>query len=472
MAMGSTVLRCKSIFTWTAGGLSVTVATMDKKITIDRGLEITPADLKPYDNNARTHSDKQVQQIMDSVNEFTFTNAILVDENNMVLAGHGRLMAANRLNMATVPVDRIHGLTEAQKKAYVLADNKMALNAGWDEKLLAAEFGELTDMGFDLALTGFSPGEIKGLEQAAAFNDGEDRAGNMAKQYLAPPFSVLDTKQGHWRDRKKAWAKRICDQGESRQHTLAGEGSLVAGINSGVSILDGALAETMCHWFAKPGMHAFDPFAGDSVFGYVACSMGLTFTGIELRQEQVDLNQSRLDKDSLSGRYVCDTSENLHKYIEAESMDFMFSCPPYADLEVYSDDPKDLSTMDTQDFFALYDKILASTYSRLKPNRFAVIVTSEVRGKGGEYIGLVPGTIRTMEQAGYKFYNEIILLNSIGTLPLRAGKSMQATRKVGRCHQNVLVFYKGDIDQIKANYGDMALPDMKQFVEEEDDGCA
>lgn len=131
---------------------------------IDRGLNIDPAQLKPYGNNARTHSDKQVEQIMASMDEFTFTNAILVDEDNTVLAGHGRLMAANRLNMASVPVDRIHGLTAAQKKAYVLADNKMALNAGWDEKLLAAEFGELTEMGFDLALTGFSPGEIKGLD--------------------------------------------------------------------------------------------------------------------------------------------------------------------------------------------------------------------------------------------------------------------------------------------------------------------
>lgn len=439
---------------------------MSKKIRLDRGLEINPADLQPYDNNARTHSDQQVEQIMASMGEFTFTNAILVDEDNTVLAGHGRLMAANRLNMDSVPIDRISGLTKAQKKAYVLADNKMALNAGWDEELLAIEFGELDDMGFDLALTGFSPGEIKGINHEAAYNEGE--MGSMAKNFLAPPFSVLDTKQKYWIDRKKAWDKLICDKGETRQNTLDKDGGLVASVNEGVSILDGALAEVMCHWFAKPGMHVFDPFAGDSVFGYVACTKGLTFTGIELRQEQVDLNQGRLDKDGLSGRYICDTSENMHKYIEPESMDFMFSCPPYADLEVYSDDPNDLSNMSHEDFFKLYDKILASTYNHLKPNRFAVVVTSEVRAKDGQYIGLVPSTIRTMEKAGYKFYNEIILLNSIGTLPLRAGKSMQATRKVGRCHQNVLVFYKGDFDQIKANYGELELPDMKELVEDEE----
>ena len=136
---------------------------MTKKIHIDRGLEISPTELVPYDNNARTHSDKQVEQIMASMDEFTFTNAILVDENNTVLAGHGRLMAANSLNTASMPIDRIHNLSDAQKKAYALADNKMALNAGWDEELLEFELSELQEAGFAVDLIGFDDAELEDL---------------------------------------------------------------------------------------------------------------------------------------------------------------------------------------------------------------------------------------------------------------------------------------------------------------------
>ena len=131
--------------------------------------------------------------------------------------------------------------------------------------------------------------------------------------------------------------------------------------------------------------------------------------------------------------------------------DFVFSCPPYADLEVYSDDPHDLSNMSHDNFFVIYKKILQNTFAKLKENRFAVIVMGEVRGKGGSYIGTIPNTINIMEDAGYEYYNEIILVNSAGTLPLRAGKAMQASRKVGKMHQNILVFIKGDAKKA-ANY--------------------
>lgn len=432
---------------------------------------INPNDLKPYDKNSRNHGEANIRKIMASIEEFGFTRPVVIDEDNMLLAGHGAVLAASRLNLESIPYRRVTGLSATQKKAYVIADNKISETSQWDMPMLAAEFADLQDEGFDLQLMGFDLKEIEGImdDSAGGYGAAGDKSGNMAKQYLAPPFSVLDTKQKYWQERKKAWNAKICDKGESRQHTLADEGSLVAGINDGVSILDATLAEVLCHWFAQPGHHAFDPFAGDSVFGFVACSTGLTFTGIELRKEQADLNQERLDAAELSGTYICDTSENMDKYIEPESMDFVFSCPPYVDLEVYSDNPKDLSTLAHDEFFPIYEKILANTYSRLKPNRFAVIVTSEVRGKDGTYLGLVPATIKAMCDAGYAFYNEIILVNAIGSLPLRAGKSMQASRKVGRQHQNVLVFYKGDPKKIKANFGEIELPDMEKLMEESEE---
>src|ERR1043166_2996446 len=110
--------------------------------------------LIPYAKNARTHSDEQVAQIAASIREFGWTNPVLVDGEDGIIAGHGRLLAARKLGMTLVPVIELAGLNEAQKRAYVLADNKLALNAGWDEAMLRLEIGELADLGFDLSVIG------------------------------------------------------------------------------------------------------------------------------------------------------------------------------------------------------------------------------------------------------------------------------------------------------------------------------
>lgn len=119
--------------------------------------------LIPYANNTRTHSDEQVAQVAASIKEFGFTNPILVDAENVIIAGHGRLLAAQRMGMAEVPCIQLSHLSESQKKAYIIADNKLALNAGWDDELLALELGQLRDDGFDVSLTGFSEDEIASL---------------------------------------------------------------------------------------------------------------------------------------------------------------------------------------------------------------------------------------------------------------------------------------------------------------------
>ena len=120
-------------------------------------------ELIPYVNNARTHSDEQVLQICSSIKEFGFTNPVLIDGENGIIAGHGRLMAAKKLGMEEVPTIELSHLSEAQRKAYILADNKLALNSGWDNELLAIEFAELGALGFDLELTGFTLDEIDAL---------------------------------------------------------------------------------------------------------------------------------------------------------------------------------------------------------------------------------------------------------------------------------------------------------------------
>ena len=136
--------------------------------------EVSVETLIPYARNSRTHSDSQVAQIAASIKEFGFTNPVLIDEDGGIIAGHGRVMAARKLGLDSVPAIRLGYLTEAQKRAYVIADNKLALNAGWDDEMLKLELQELKDMNFDLGLTGFDPDELAKLlepEQVEGLTD-------------------------------------------------------------------------------------------------------------------------------------------------------------------------------------------------------------------------------------------------------------------------------------------------------------
>ena len=121
------------------------------------------SELIPYVNNTRTHSEEQVAQIASSIKEFGFTNPVLIDEQGGVIAGHGRIMGAKLLNLDEIPTITLKGLTEAQRKAYIIADNKLALNAGWDEELLKVEIEALQEMEFDVDLLGFDKDELNGI---------------------------------------------------------------------------------------------------------------------------------------------------------------------------------------------------------------------------------------------------------------------------------------------------------------------
>ena len=149
-------------------------------------------ELIPYVNNSRTHSDEQVAQIAASIKEFGWTNPILVDGDNGIIAGHGRLMAARKLGYKEVPTIELADLTETQKKAYIIADNRLALNAGWDNEMLKLEFDQLAEFGFDLELTGFSLDEIKALnpvELNAGLTD-EDEAPPLPPEPKTKPGDI------------------------------------------------------------------------------------------------------------------------------------------------------------------------------------------------------------------------------------------------------------------------------------------
>lgn len=141
---------------------------MLKKIQIE---SVDLETLIPYARNARTHSADQVAQIAASIKEFGFTNPVLIDETGGIIAGHGRVLAARKLGLVEVPTIKLDYLSETQKKAYIIADNKLALNAGWDERMLGLEVKEIDEAGFDLSLMGFSEKE---LNELLAFGDEDD----------------------------------------------------------------------------------------------------------------------------------------------------------------------------------------------------------------------------------------------------------------------------------------------------------
>ena len=166
------------------------------------------SDLIPYARNSRTHSDIQVNKIASSIKEFGFLSPVLIDKDNGIIAGHGRIMAAQKLGLKEVPVLQISHLSDTQKRAYIIADNRLALDAGWDEEMLRVEFAELEDNGFDLGLIGFSDDELALLmldEDDPTSSDGEPSNGSLADRFLIPPFSVLNAREGWWQDRKRAW---------------------------------------------------------------------------------------------------------------------------------------------------------------------------------------------------------------------------------------------------------------------------
>ena len=344
-------------------------------------------------------------------------------------------------------------------------------------------------------------------------------SGPVAERFVVPPFSVLDTRQGFWIERRRAWiavgieselgrdpnavpnggnrppeqdgvymrhgqtaqdarggryggrprdpnprdydfyrhkeGKRSGDNfafrgglGERMEEKYGGSRGNV----SGVSIFDPVICELVYRWFAPAGGQVIDPFAGGSVRGVVAGLLGLGYWGCDLSAAQVEANRRQWE-------HICPDADVRWAVGDAVSLldpgpdempdvpdaDLVFSCPPYGDLEVYSEDPRDLSTMDYPKFCDFYRRIIRRACAYLRPNRFACFVVADYRDRStGAYRGFVGETVDAFREMGLSLYNEAILVNSIGSLPVRITQQFERGRKLGKCHQNVLVFVKGD----------------------------
>lgn len=225
----------------------------------------------------------------------------------------------------------------------------------------------------------------------------------------------------------------------------------LAANSTGTSIFDPVLCELVYRWFNVPNGKILDPFAGESTKGIVATKLGYSYMGVELRQEQVDANYRQAEKIGVTPMWVCSDSAKLNEAIAPElKYDLIFTSPPYYDLEIYSESDKDGSAFETYPkFMAWYKDIFEQAISHLNDNRFLVVKVGEIRDKKGVYRNFVGDNIQCFIDLGLNYYNEMILVTTAGSLPIRINKQFTSARKIGKTHQNILCFYKGDSRKIK-----------------------
>ncbi len=271
----------------------------------------------------------------------------------------------------------------------------------------------------------------------------KERSGRLEQVFVIPPISVLDVKSGRWKKRKKSWKSLGIESELGRDENLLSLSKLMIKMRQNTtSIFDPVLCECMYRWFTKEDDEILDCFAGGSVRGIVASKLKRNYTGIDLSENQIGHNimQGKKICESHMPNWICDNGLNVDKL--EKKFNFLFSCPPYYNLEVYSENPEDISTMDYADFLDDYREIIRKSCDRLHDNSFAVFVVGEVR-EGNNYVGFVPDTIKAFEDAGMSYYNEMILLQEPATAAMRAEKFMNVSRKIPKSHQNVLMFLKG-----------------------------
>ena len=410
---------------------------------------------------------------------------MVINTDNIVLGGNMRLKALKELGYKEISdtwVKRAEDLTDEEQRRFIIADNVGFGEHDWE--ILANEWDvkELGEWGLDIPE--FDITEV--LET-------KEQNKKLSERFIIPPFSVLDTKSGDWQQRKNYWlslgikseigrdSMALNFSGKKDSSIVNGNGlnwsqstkdmvTKIAGNSDGISVFDPVLCELSYKWFNVPNGKILDCFAGGSVRGIVAAKLGYEYFGNDLRIEQIEANiqnaKEVLQEQLIYPTWTCGDSRNIDTIAKGYEADLLFSCPPYADLEVYSDSKEDISNMRYDDFLFAYREIIRKSCSLLKNDRFAVFVVGDVRDKKGFYQNFVSDTIHAFIDSGLMLYNDMVLLNSVGNAGMRANKTFNGGRKVIKVHQNVLVFYKGNPKNIKSNYPELDLSYMNDETED------
>lgn len=316
----------------------------------------------------------------------------------------------------------------------------------------------------------FETDEKASLPEENLFGESIEVKTVLRDRFVEPPFTVLNANGGEWLKRKRAWG-RLGIKSELGRDGFDTYGSSITKLKakldgptlkveggayekkrqrkemSNISIFDPVVCELMYRWFCPEGGEILDPFAGGSVRGIVAKYLGFNYSGVDLSSKQIEanrLNATEIFKGEPEPNWFIGDSESvLASSPNGGLFDLVFSCPPYADLEVYSRDVKDLSNMTYEQFVVKYRAIIAQAVRLLKPGGYAAFVVGEVRDKrrNGAYYNFVGDTVSAFIDAGADYYNEAILVTAFGTAMLRT-QQFTKTRKMVKVHQNILVFRK------------------------------
>jgi hypothetical protein len=410
---------------------------------------VRAGDLTPNPKNWRTHPKAQADALRGILAEVGYADALLArelpDGSLMLVDGHLRAETTPEQEVPVLVLD----IDEAEADKLLLSLDPLAALAetnavALDQLLREVDTGSegLQQMYADLA-------EAAELYQGDTNKEGEgEQPAKLADRFGVPPFSVLNAREGWWQERKRHWLSLGIESEEGRNAPAGGSPDMLARQNgeSGTSVFDPVLCELAYRWFCPASGVILDPFAGGSVRGVVASKLGRRYVGHELRAEQVTANREQAAAicSDHSPEWIEGDSRTIDKTCKKLDADFVFSCPPYADLEKYSDDPADLSTLGYEEFLEAYREIIAKACGRLRSDRFACFVVGDVRDKRGAYYNFVGDTVEAFSAAGLAYYNEAILVTPCGSVAMRAGKQFAASRKLGKAHQNVLVFVKGD----------------------------
>lgn len=468
--------------------------------------ELVPLErIIPNPRNPNGHPPGQIALLQRIIKAQGWRAPITVStRSGFIVRGHGRLQAALALKLDMAPVDYQNYATEAEEYADLIADNRLSELSEIDNAKLADILQEIDTGEIDMELTGYTEDElmkILGITESPE-TEKEEAKSVLAERFIIAPFSILDGRTGEWMQRKKAWKNlgirsengRGADGDKTEQgltyavscqppEVLEKKGQYEKQIGrkvtweeyakmfpdqiklGGTSIFDPVVCELFYRWFCPAGGRIIDPFAGGSVRGVVAALTGRNYTGVDLSARQIEANKEnwaeldhsiivsspeRVGTQAPEPVWINADSRTIDTAVEGE-YDLMFTCPPYADLEVYSNDPRDISNMDYPEFLDIYREIIKKTTAKLKKNAFAVIVIGEVRGKDGNYYNFVGDTITAFLDAGLKYYNENILINSYASAAMRATKQFNGSRKNAKVHQNILMFTKGDADEAVAD---------------------
>ena len=478
---------------------------MSKKIKL--------SNLIPDDKNNNKHTAYGMDLLEKSVNKVGIIESITVSNDDKIISGNARhevigknfdkeaiVIETDGTQPIIIKRTDIESNTKQFYEASILANTTSKKNIDFDIEViesLGVEYDiDVVDLGVDIVDYGSTEEQQERLSNPKKLSD----------RFIIPPLSVLDTKQGTWQQRKNYWLSLGIKSEEGRDDGMTYAKSaqapkfyevktelrkkglpfgtddvydecirrgykLFGNENGSTSIFDPVLCELAYKWFNTPNGKILDPFAGGSVRGIVASKLGYDYLGNDLSETQIKAN--RLNAIEVLGAqekypvWTIGDSVNIDTIAKGYKADLVFSCPHYADLEVYSDMKEDISNMEYSDFIKAYREIIRKSCDILKQDRFAVFVVGDVRDKNGFYRNFVSDTIMAFWNCGVILYNELILVNQIGSGAIRAGKQFSNSRKVVKHHQNVLVFYKGNPKNIKSNYPELDLSYINDFENED-----